>query len=80
MSTLIALSWDGLFDEDVIVPICVALVFIVWIMTAAWKSLERSRMDVRLKEQMLAAGYKADEIERVIQASTSGVKDNEDDD
>ena len=70
-------NWNGLFDKDIIFLICIALVFIVAIASAAWKSLESKRMDMRLKEQMIASGYKADEIERVIKA-TASKKDDDD--
>ncbi len=79
---LAEVNWNGLFDKDIIFLICVALVFIVAITSAAWKSLEGKRMDTRLKEQMIASGYKADEIERVIKATASkkGDDKNKDDD
>ncbi len=81
MFMLAEINWNGLFRPEIMVFVCVfgflTIVGVFRAITTAWKAVEKSRIETRLKEQMLAGGYSADDIERVIKATASEAEDAE---
>lgn len=73
MSLLAEVDWNRLFDPAVMVFVCVfgmiSIISVAGIIGGVWKSVENTRSETRLKEEMIAKGYAADEIERVVRAT-----------
>lgn len=47
-----------------------AVVFVIWILAHYWWSVRQADIDAGLKQEMLNRGLSADEIERVLRASS----------
>ena len=75
MSMLAEINWNGLFRPEIMVFVCffgfLTIVGVFRAIASAWKVVEKSRIETRLKEQMLAGGYSADDVERVIKATAT---------
>ncbi len=77
MFILAEADWGAVFDSPFVVPVCGGIVVIVVVLSSVWRSLEKTRIEARLKEQMIASGFSADEIERVIRATKGGDEDDD---
>jgi hypothetical protein len=67
--------FDRLFNNpELLIPttffVCTALVFMVWIIAQSWKRVRQLDIEGALKKEMLDRGMSAEDIERVIGAST----------
>lgn len=66
------MNWDRFFNPAVIGIIMGCGIPIVAIICSYWHSVAKTRSDHELKRSMIERGMSADEIERVLAASSGG--------
>lgn len=67
---------EVVWDSQTIAIVCGCAIPITAIIAGYWYKLERAKTDNKLKQQMLARGMSADEIERVLSAKSSTERHN----
>ncbi len=72
-------DWPAdLFRTENFMFLCIfgagAVIAIAAIVSGAWISVERSRRNTALKRDLVARGYSADEIERIVAAKSGSDK------
>ncbi|MFL5341864.1 MAG: hypothetical protein ACJ8F7_17090 [Gemmataceae bacterium] len=55
--------------STVITLLSLAIVLVTAIIAPKWRDVRRAEADAKLKHDLVAAGYSAEDIERVVQAS-----------
>jgi hypothetical protein len=70
MTCLLAVNWDNLFQPTNIMFMSVfgalGVVAIIAILAATWHSINKHQYNTRLKRDLVARGYTAEEIERIL--------------
>ncbi len=81
MSLLAEIDWNRMFRPEIMVFVCVfgmiTIIAVAGIVCGIWHSVEKTRAEARLKREMVAKGYHADEIERVVRATTREEREGE---
>ncbi len=70
MTSLLAVNWENLFQTENVMFISVfgagGVVAIIAILAGTWNSNHKHQHNTRLKRDLVARGYSADEIERIL--------------
>jgi len=70
MTSLLAVNWENLFQPENIMFISVfgsgGVVAIIGILAGTWHGAKKHQHNTRLKRDLVARGYSADEIERIL--------------
>ncbi len=63
-------NWDTLFEHDILVPLAGCAIGMVAVIGYFWTRAVRAKAEAELKRSMIERGMSAEEIERVINASS----------
>ncbi len=70
MLQLAAVNWDGMFSGGNFTLTCVfgtaIIISVAGVIGGTWQNVKKHEHEVRLKRDLIAKGYSADEIERII--------------
>ena len=76
MTSLLAVNWENLFQPENIMFISVfgagGVVAIIAILAGTWHNVNKHNYNTRLKRDLVARGYSAEEIERILKVEPKG--------
>ncbi len=65
-------SWDDVLRPETVMWLAIALMAVVPTIAVIWGAVKKSKYENELKQSMVERGMSADEIERVLAASSKG--------